>query len=160
MPNPHYDLPPLYIINIATLLALEFSSSILATIEWLEWVRDSLESEVTQELDTVMEKVLATAIELCPKDTGSLASSISLESGVISAGDFAGYQIYAGSEDIINPKSGMATSEYASLVHDGHAMRDGTFWEGIPFLDEALLMYFDELENAINRALQELGGSD
>lgn len=121
-------------------------------------IRDNLESEVKAELDSVMQKIKLAAIELCPKDTGALASSISLdEHGAIQSGDFYGCSIFAGSDDIINPKTGKPTSEYALFVHDGHAMRDGTFWEGIPFLDEAMLMYFDELEAAVDRALKSLG---
>jgi hypothetical protein len=113
---------------------------------------------VASELQAVMEKVKETAVDLCPKDTGALASSISLESGSISAsrqGDFFEANIYAGSPDIINPKTGKATSDYAMLVHDGHMMKDGSMYEGVPFLVEAIMMYESEIEEAVNRALQE-----
>jgi hypothetical protein len=62
MPKPYSQLPKTYVINIGMLLALELSSSVLATIEWLEWVRDELESEVTQELEDVMLKIEARAL--------------------------------------------------------------------------------------------------
>lgn len=123
----------------------------------LATIRDEIEDELRAELDAIMEKVKEAAISLCPADTGALRSSISLDSGTIQAGDFYGNSIYAGDESIINPKTGKSTAEYAQLVHDGHAMRDGTFWEGIPFLVEALLMYETELEDAVNRALKALG---
>jgi hypothetical protein len=122
---------------------------------------DDFEEQLASELDAVMEKIRDAAIELCPKDTGALASSITIDnSGIVSAGDFYGNSISAGSEDVINPKTGKPTSEYASLVHDGHAMRDGTFWEGIPFLTEAFDMYFEELEACVDRAMKELGAVD
>jgi len=94
-------------------------------------IRDGLCEEIINELDSIMQKVLASAIELCPKDTGALASSINLEGGAISQGnDFYEANIYAGSDDIINYKTGKATSEYAQYVEDGH----GTY-EGVPFLE-------------------------
>lgn len=130
------------------------------TMGQLSEIRDGLEEEIRLELEAVMQKILADAISLCPKDTGALASSISLESGVISAGDFAGYQIFAGSPDIINPKSGKPTSEYASMVHDGHALPNGSFYEGVPFLEEAIMLHFEELERAVERALKELGENE
>ena len=74
----------------------------------------------------------------------------------ISSGDFYGCSIYAGSPTIVNPISGVPTSEYANLVHDGHLMRDGSFWEGEPFLDEAYMMYADELEDCVGKALQQI----
>lgn len=122
----------------------------------LEEIRDNLEDEVRAELDSIMEKVKDMAIEMCPKETGALASSISLESGAIQSGDFYGSSIYAGSEDIINPITGKATSEYALFVHDGHAMPNGGFYEGVPFLDEAMQFYEAELELAVSRALAQL----
>ena len=119
---------------------------------------DDFPDAVATELQAIMEKVQETAIDLCPKDTGALASSINLEGGSISAsrqGDFYEANIYAGSPDIINPKTGKPTSDYALLVHDGHMMRDGSMYEGVPFLVEALMLYEEELEEAVNRALQE-----
>jgi len=44
-----------------------------------------------------------------------------------------------------------------SWVHDGHVMRDGSFWSGVPFLTEAIAMNEKELNDAINRALKKLG---
>ncbi|MGA2522912.1 MAG: HK97 gp10 family phage protein [Candidatus Bathyarchaeia archaeon] len=134
-----------------------------AVMNQLQSINDDLEGAVSAELDAVMQKVLAAAIDLCPKDTGALASSINLEGGAISAGsDFYEANIYAGSEDVINPKTFVPTSQYAMLVHDGHVSRDGkTMYEGVPFLTEALLMYEEELENAVGKAMQELlRGSD
>lgn len=117
---------------------------------------DDLEGAVAQELQEIMESVKDLAVELCPKETGALASSISLETGVISSGDFFGCSLYAGDPDILNPISGKPTSDYALLVHDGHLQRDGTFWEGEPFLDEAMMAYEGELENAVNTALAQI----
>jgi hypothetical protein len=122
----------------------------------LKTINDDLESQVAQELQEIMESVRDLAIEYCPKETGALASSISLETGTISSGDFYGCSLYAGSENIVNPISGKPTSEYALLVHDGHMMRDGTFWEGEPFLEDAMMAFESELEAAVGKALQEI----
>jgi hypothetical protein len=120
---------------------------------------DNLPAEIAQELDNVMQKILSLAIELCPKDTGALASSINLEGGAISEGnDFYNASIYAGSEDIINPKTGKPTSEYAMMVHEGHFDKSGKWVEGIPFLEEAMMQFEDELEDCIARAMSELEG--
>jgi len=129
-------------------------------------VRDDLPDAVALELRGIMEQVKQKAQELCPCDTGSLRESISLEEGAISASstgqgsEFYNCQIYAGSDDIINPKTGKSTAEYAQLVHDGHAMRDGTMWEGVPFLEDAMDEYESEIEDAVSRALQQLGIGD
>lgn len=120
-------------------------------------IRDGLEPSIREELHQIMLRVQQMAIELCPKDTGALAGSINLEFGAISAGDFADYQIYAGRDDIVNPKTGVPTSEYARLVHDGHLLRNGEFYEGVPFLDIAMMTFEQELEDAVNRAMSELG---
>jgi hypothetical protein len=122
-------------------------------------IRDGIEDELRAELDAIMERVKEAAISLCPADTGSLRSSIRLDSGTIQAGDFYGSNIYAGDETV-NPKTGKTTAEYAQLVHDGHAMRDGSFWEGIPFLSDAMAQYEGELESAVDMALAELGKTE
>jgi hypothetical protein len=126
-------------------------------MDWLSGLPEELEEQIRIELDAVMQRVLEASISLCPKSTGALASSISLESGVISAGDFYGCNISAGDPSIVNPVSGKPTSEYAMLVHDGHVMRDGSIYEGVPFLEEALMMYEEEIEACVDRALSELG---
>jgi hypothetical protein len=122
----------------------------------LAQIRDDLEDEMRTELLAVLEKIKALAIELCPKDTGSLASSVSLEEGTLQAGDFYNGSIFAGSDDIINPKTKRPTSEYVLFVHEGHLMPDGSFYEGVPFLTEAIMAYEAELDEAVNRAMKEL----
>lgn len=126
----------------------------------LAQIRDGLEDEIRGELMAIMEKVKVLAIELCPKDSGALASSISLESGTLQAGDFANYSIYAGNESIVNPISGRPTSEYVLFVHEGHLMRDGSFYEGVPFLTEALQAFEAEIESCIDRAMKEIGSRE
>jgi len=127
----------------------------------LEEIRDELCEQITNELDAIMEQIKADAILLCPVDTGSLRSSISLTGGAISVGnDFYEASIYAGDPSIINPKSGKGTDEYAELVESGHALRDGTFWEGSGFLSQAMMMHEAELESAVDRAMKELGVGD
>lgn len=128
----------------------------LENIRRLEEIRDNLEHQITTELDFIMQKIVARAIEYCPKASGALASSISLVSGTISSAEFFDSSIYVGSEDIVNPE-GVPTSQYAASVHDGHALPNGGFWEGVPFLDMAMADYFEELETCVDRALKELG---
>jgi hypothetical protein len=120
-------------------------------------IRDGLEENLMLELDAIMLKVKDAAIEFCPKETGALASSITLDdSGVVSVDDCYGNSISAGDPSIKNPISGKGTDEYALFVHDGHAMPDGSFWEGAPFLTEAMLMYEEEIELAVDRAMADM----
>lgn len=128
-------------------------------IEKLGEIRDGLEEEVSAELSRVMVEVQQLSVEMCPKETGALASSISLVGGSLeksSGADFFECSIYAGSEDIVNPISGVPTSQYAELVHDGHTMRDGMFWSGVPFLTDALAAFEDELNSIVDKALKEM----
>ena len=133
------------------------------TIEEFKEIPKELEETIAQELDDIWQKIYNLAIELCPKDTGALASSIELESeggsGVIGvsgiSGDFYTGSIYAGNDEIINPKSGRATSEYALFVHDGHAIGD-MFYEGVAFLADAVAAYQTELDAAVDRAMNEM----
>ena len=125
----------------------------------LENIRDGIEDALSAELAKIMLQVQQLAIEMCPKDTGSLASSISLEGGSLekSAGpDFYEQSIFAGSEGVVNPKTGVPTSTYALMVHDGHSMPDGGFYEGVPFLSDALAAFEGELESAVQKALVQL----
>lgn len=129
-------------------------------------VRDNIATEVALRLDEVWIQIKAAGIEFCPKESGALASSIEIEnqggSGAIgvsgmAGGDFYSSSIFAGNEDIINPRTGKATAEYALFVHDGHAMPNGGFYEGVPFLTDAVDMYQDELDACVNRAMSENG---
>jgi hypothetical protein len=127
----------------------------------LETLKGEMNEAVAEELDSVWQQIKEMAIELCPKDTGALASSIKLGSeggqGVVLAGnEFYGDTISAGEDNIVNPKSGAPTSSYAIAVHDGHLLRNGQFWEGTPFLEDALDAFASELELAVNRAMQKL----
>jgi hypothetical protein len=121
-------------------------------------IRDGICEQITTELDSIMLQVQQLAIEMCPKQTGALASSISTTGGAISAGStFYEASISAGDPSIINPISGKATSEYAELVESGHTMRDGMFWSGVPFLEDAMMAFEGELSACVDRALKELG---
>ena len=133
-------------------------------IDMLENVRDNFPSAVAEELDAVWQLIRDKAIELCPKESGALASSIELESeggsGMVSASQGAtiySNAIYAGNDETFN-FGGEPTSQYAQAVHDGHMMADGSFWEGVPFLEDALDAYESELDSAINRAMSEMLG--
>lgn len=134
------------------------------TKEAIQDISDNLPDAIATELDDIWHKIWDLAIELCPKDTGALASSIEIESeggsGAIGvsgiSGDFYTGSIYAGNEEVINPKSGRATSEYALFVHDGHAIGD-MFYEGVAFLADAVAAYQTEIDAAVAKAMSEMG---
>ena len=124
-------------------------------------ISKEMEQEIADELQSIMENlVLPRAIELCPKDTGALASSITLTGGAIQksanvAGDFYECSIGAGDPNVINPKSGKGTDEYAYLIEEGHFLKNGQFYQ-VAFLEDALAEFQAELENAVFTALQQL----
>jgi hypothetical protein len=132
----------------------------------LQEIRDNIAYEVAQELDMIWEEIRDLAIEICPKETGALASSIEIENeggsgaiGVsgIAGGEFYSSSIYAGNESVVNPITGQTTAEYALFVHDGHAMPNGMFYEGVPFLAEAVAAYESELDAAVDKAMSDNG---
>jgi len=137
--------------------------TILDTELSLQEIRDNIEAEVALELEAIWEQIKDLAIELCPKETGALASSIMTEdeggSGAINVmgGEFYSSSISAGSEAIVNPITGKSTAEYALFVHDGHAMPDGMFYEGVAFLADAVAAYEAELEACVDKAMTENG---
>jgi hypothetical protein len=129
-------------------------------------VRDDFPDFLCDELDAIWQSIKDLAVDLCPKESGALASSIELESeggsGRVSSGssavqgaEFYSNAIYAGNDSTFNFE-GQATSSYALAVHDGHMLKDGSFWEGTPFLEDALDAYEDELNSAVDRALSDL----
>jgi len=121
---------------------------------------------ISKELDKVWRKIKNDAMAICPKDTGALASTIRIRKIPIgtAAGAFARMKqfmifdrsIIAGDITKTNPKSGKPV-DYASWVHDGHKMKDGRMWNGIPFLTLAIGKNDAELNDAIKRALRKLG---
>ena len=143
-------------------------------METIGKIAEDLPEEIAKELDQIWWSIWMDAIEFCSKtmDTGALASSINvIEGGMVVEGGMGlsrtprtsignwifDRSIVAGDATVINPKTGQPTSLYAEWVHDGHMMRDGTFWEGNPFLQDALDAHEAELEMAVERAMHELG---
>lgn len=137
-------------------------------------IERELPQEIADELSRIWYEIWMDAIEFCSKtmDTGALASSINvIEGGMVVQGGMGlsrtprqpignwifDRSIIAGDVTVINPKTGKPTSLYAEWVHDGHMMRDGTFWEGNPFLQDALDAHEAELDMAVERAMKELG---
>ena len=141
--------------------------TILSTEENIQMIRDEMTEAIAEELDAVWQSVKDYAIDFCPKESGALASSIELEneggSGMIGQGaaiqgaEFYSNAIYAGNDQTFN-FSGQPTSQYAQSVHDGHMMADGNFWEGTPFLEDALDAHESELVAAVDNAMTELLG--
>jgi hypothetical protein len=126
---------------------------------------ETISDEVKSELEHIWSLIEQAASEMCPVDTGALRSTIKTSEnggeGAISATSMTSSDIFnksliAGDDSVINWKTQKPTSLYAGFVHDGHALRDGSMWEGIPFLVEALLAYEGELEAAVDRAVQNL----
>lgn len=133
-------------------------------VDELTQFRDEFPAAVVAELDAVWEKVRDKAIELCPKSSGALASSIELESeggsgktGMRGDNDFYSNAIYAGNDQTFNFE-GQPTSSYVLSVHDGHLLPNGVFLEGTPFLTDAVDFYMDELESCVDRAMKDLLG--
>lgn len=127
---------------------------------------EEMNEKIALELDSIWQKIKDLAIDLCPKESGALASSIELESeggsgvvgvqGSVMQGQVI-YQnaIFAGNDETFN-FDGQPTSQYALAQHDGFLMKNGEFFEGTPFLTDAVDFYNSELEEAVNRALDEL----
>lgn len=121
---------------------------------------------ISKELNRVMMKIKSDAKTLCPKDTGTLAGTIRISRipmgtmigawSHVKAVTIFNMSIVAGDLTAINPKYNRPC-DYAAWVHDGHKMRDGSFWAGVPFLTEAIAMNEGELDKAIKRALKKLG---
>lgn len=131
------------------------------TREKIEEVGEDLVEKIKEELEALVDKIVEDAIALCPKDTGALASSIQKgEGGTLTVSEpntIIDIVISAGDPSIVNPKTGKSTDEYVNYVHDGHAFKGGKgVYLGVPFLVEALMLHEDEIEELIDRALQEL----
>jgi len=131
------------------------------TKEKLEEVSEDMVEKIKEELEALVDRIVEDAIALCPKDTGALASSIQKgEGGTLTASEpntIIDIIISAGDPSIINSKTGIPTSEYVNYVHDGHAFRGGMgIYLGVPFLVEAIMLHEDEIEELIDKALQEL----
>jgi len=128
-------------------------------------LRDDFPDAVCAELDEIWMQIRDKAIELCPKESGALASSIELESegGSGTVGSGATTQggviyenaIYAGNDETFNFE-GQPTSQYALSCHDGHMLPNGDFWEGTPFLEDAVDAFEDELNSIVDKALSSL----
>ncbi|MGA3061451.1 MAG: hypothetical protein ABSD92_13935 [Candidatus Bathyarchaeia archaeon] len=128
-------------------------------------LRDEFPDAVCAELDDIWAQIKDKAIELCPKESGALASSIELESeggsgktGVSAStqgGEFYRNAIFAGNDETFN-FDGQPTSQYVAAVHDGHVLPNGDFWEGTPFLEDAVDAFEDELNSIVDKALNSL----
>ena len=88
------------------------------------------------------------------------AKAVSGKTGVSgSNGEFYHNAIYAGNDETFNFQ-GQATSQYVLAVHDGHTLPNGDFWEGTPFLEDAVDAFEDELNSIVDKAMSELNIGD
>ncbi len=139
-------------------------------VDSLNETNEKLIEEAQEKLSAVWQKILDTAIMLCPIDTGTLQSTIRLIEGD-STPEGASYTpeggggekavtifngtIIAGDENITKPDGSPCI--YAEWVHDGHFDRSGRWVEGQPFLEEAILEHEAELDEAINEVMDAIG---
>jgi hypothetical protein len=135
--------------------------------KYLEQMRKDISTGkyLEDELDRIWNKIKMDAVAMCPKDTGSLASTIRVvDSEVADASlgtpdksiEIFGKAIIAGDLMRTNPKT-HSPIDYAQLVHDGYIRSNGVLYVGIPFLTYALALNDSALQAAIDRALQKLG---
>lgn len=145
-------------------------------------IANNLPQAIAAELDAIWEAILWDAILFSQATmySGALASSIrivdgpEMMSGATSNGK-AGFgparqpvvrgtssqtifdrSITVGDASVSNWDN-VPTDVYAFWVHEGHRMRDGTFWEGNPFLTDAMDAHQAELDAAIEKAMKEMG---
>lgn len=141
-------------------------------IDDIVWVQDSLIEEAQSRLDEVWDKILETAIMLCPFDTGTLMTTIRIEKGYGATSEEGAFvdsfttsasggeggtksvivydsTITAGDETVINTRTGQPCI-YAGWVHDGHYDKAGKWVNGVPFLEEAIEENSAELDAALN----------
>jgi len=128
-------------------------------------IRDEFPDAVCAELDDIWAQIKDKAIELCPKESGALASSIELESeggsgktgvsATTQGGEFYRNAIYAGNDETFN-FDGQPTSQYVLAVHDGHVLPNGDFFEGTPFLEDAVDSFEDQLNSIVDNVLNSL----
>lgn len=149
-----------------------------ATIAQTNEVMDGVIEDAQTRLDAVWDKIFETAIMLCPIDTGTLVQTIRIEKGFgqgesgVEGADIESFStpaaggsiksvivydstIIAGDENVFKPNGQPCI--YASWVHDGHYSQAGQWVEGQPFLEEAIMEHIDELDEAVQQALESQG---
>lgn len=138
------------------------------TREALQKTRDNFKKgkDIEFELTKVWNKVKEDAYDGCPKDTVSLASTIrvvKIPLGQLSSAwsrikeiTMFDRSIVAGDITKINPKTKRPV-DYAVFIHDGFTRKNGRFYNGVPFLSNALALNSEEINRAIERALRKLG---
>jgi hypothetical protein len=138
-------------------------------IDNLEETKEKLIEEAQSRLSDVWQKIFDTAFMLCPVESGTLQSTIELIEGD-STSEGASYTPEGGGGEkavtiynstIIAGNAGITKPDgtpciYAEWVHDGHFNRGGTWVEGQPFLEDAILEHEAELDQAINEMLDAI----
>lgn len=136
------------------------------TLEKMKQLSSYLNVYVAYELDKIWKDVEDDARIMCPFETGSLRDTIRTIKSPIGqlTGNWSRVKevkvfdrtLVAGDETKSNYKTGRPVN-YATWVHDGHNMRDGSFWEGVPFLAEALAKNDGKIMRAIENAEKKAG---
>ncbi len=138
-------------------------------IDNVNQINDKLIEEAQAKLQAVWQKILDTAIMLCPVDTGTLQGTVRLIEGD-STPEGASYTpeggggekavtiydstIIAGDENVTKPDGSPCV--YAEWVHDGHFSKSGRWIEAQPFLEDAILEHEDELDEAIDDVMNAI----
>jgi hypothetical protein len=120
--------------------------------------------EIEMQLQRAWNKVKMDAVLMCPKDTGTLAGTIRVVrseevdgiSSVNKSITMFDRAILAGDLMKINPKS-HEPCNYAQIVHDGYMRKDGAIYIGVPFLTYALALNEGTIQDALDKALINLG---
>jgi len=123
-----------------------------------------IDKDFSGKMDDFWDLVFAVALEKCPVETGTLASSIRVVDGAFDPSGFSGVSvtvngmggygaversIVAGGEEYINPKT-HGPCDYASYVEVGHMTKNGGFVEGAFFLTDALNECEPQLDEILN----------
>jgi hypothetical protein len=136
-------------------------------VEDLEKQNEKLHEDLQDSLSDIWQKIFDYAFILCPVETGTLQSTLRLITNE-PASEWTSYSggggnkvltvfdssIMVGDESVSRPDGYPCI--YGQWVHDGHFTPWGTWVEAQPFLEDAVLAFESELEEAIQKVTHEL----
>lgn len=102
-------------------------------------------------LKELVERIYEESQMLVPVDTGALKESGRVEqTGMTRFGSSGEWAVIYGSDEVVNPKTGRPTSEYALVVHETHP-------EQMKFIEEPAERLFSELAEIAGARFRVLG---